>query len=237
MAVTKEQLPEFIRKTLGPEYLKKSGGIFYSSHETLCAGDVYLIGLNPGGEGGSVTLDQCLDRNMTQTDNALLDADWGSGIGQHPIQKHARWLLEKLGLEPRKVFATNLIFVQSPNQDGVSKADANTCWQVHEAFLSIVRPRLILAFGNNERLSPYSYMRETYNGKESPPVLAGYSSNSDTDWELKGFKATIAGCENVFVAGLPHLRYYDPCESGKSDDNQPVINWIKSHWTNKNQPA
>ena len=242
MDVTKEQLPEFIRKTLGPEYLTKAGGIIYSSHETICARDVYLIGMNPGGTGGSVTLDQCRVGNMTRTDNELLDADWDYGVGQHPIQKRAIWLLEKLGLEPRKVFTTNLVFMQSnqvktfKEKTGLDIKDIiKKCWSVHEAFLSIVRPSLILAFGNDEipYKSPYSYMRKIYNGKESPPPIpAGYSN-----WKLKGFKATIAGRENVFVAGLPHLSYYDPFESGKSDDNQPVINWIKSHWTPENKQA
>ena len=245
MAVTKEQLPEFIRKTLGSEYLDKKGGILYSSHETICAGDVYLIGLNPGGGGKddkAPELIKCLDSsyskeygvaNIYRTNNAYWDEKWGKEDTYSLLQERVQWLLEGLvGKEKaKKVFATNLIFVQSPNDKGVSVADANTCWPVHEAFLSIVRPRLILAFGNAEGLSPYSYMRGKYSGKDKECREAFEHGTR----ELKGFHTEING-QDVFVAGLPHLSWR-PHYSSKIDDNQPVINWIKSHWLKKNQQA
>ena len=226
MAVTKEQLPEFIRKTLGPEYLTKAGGIIYSSHETICAGDVYLIGLNPGGTGGSETLDKCLDRNMKQTNNAYWPENDEERWSASQLQPNVRWLLGELVGEEKakKVFATNLVFMQS-REVATFKVDvgidihvaADACWPVHEAFLNIVRPRLILAFGNDEVFSTYSYIRAQCNGKdkEFPPKPSGFR-----DWKLKGFKTTIAEQEDVFVAGLPHLSY--PVV------NDETINWIRA---------
>lgn len=48
--VEKEQLPIFAENML-KHILDDIGEVVYSSHETLTKGDVYLLGLNPGGSG------------------------------------------------------------------------------------------------------------------------------------------------------------------------------------------
>ena len=239
MAVTKESLDE-LSKLIScklEKYLDKKGGIIYSSHETICRDEeveVYLIGLNPGGTGSSVTLDQCRVGNMTRTDNAYLHEEWGNfKAGEAPLQKRVQWLLKQLGLEIEKVFATNLVFMQSrkvatfKEDVGIDiKVAADACWPVHEAFLNIVRPRLILAISNGKQdFSTYSYMLNTCKEIKQVPTIHSYHT-----FHLKGFHTSISG-QNVFVAGLPHLSHYIP------NANDKTINWIKSHWTPENKQA
>ena len=49
--MTPQELAQFCREQLGLE-AERSGGIFYSKPELLKRGDVYLMGYNPGGDGG-----------------------------------------------------------------------------------------------------------------------------------------------------------------------------------------
>lgn len=198
--------------------LSRSGTMIYSSHHTICQGDVYLMGLNPGGDEKGPSLAENLEPSLARESNAYLDEAWGiygkGEEGNAPLQQRVKWLLEQLGFDVRKVFASNLIFMQSKNERDVTWEDANVCWPVHEALLSIVQPRLILAFGNSS-FSPYAYLHWRYGG-EQVQVDAGHGN-----WKLKGFHTCIAG-KAVFVVGFPHLSRY--CPIGK----QGVVDWIRA---------
>ncbi len=217
-SLTKQDIPRIATEAL-QHHLDKPGGILYSSHETIRPGSVYFLGLNPGGCGGP-KLSERIENLLSQEGNVYLDEAWQNEAalyesGQAPLQKRAVWLLENIDFEPRNVLSSNLIFIQSKDESGVSfLQDANDCWPVHEALLSIVRPRLILAYGNS-KFSPYSYIHSIYGGQQC------YAPSGHGNWSLKGFNAKIAGSD-VFVAGIPHLSRYDPI--GK----QQVLNWIKN---------
>ncbi len=79
-----------------PLILGKNGELIYSSHETLKKGDVYLLGLNPGGEG-FITIKNHLEKFLKKTDNSYLDESWKNGIttwneGEAPLQKRVDYL-------------------------------------------------------------------------------------------------------------------------------------------------
>ena len=198
-------------------HLHRPGCVLYSSHHSICPGDVYLIGLNPGGVESGPRLADALEPSLARENNAYLDEVWGNykegEEGKAPLQLRVKWLLENLGFKVSDVLATNLVFMQSQNERGITWEDADACWPVHEALLSIVKPRLILAFGNSG-FSPYAYIHSRFGGEQS------YASADHGTWNLKGFHASIAGKE-VYVAGIPHLSRYNPI--GK----QHLIDWIK----------
>ncbi len=50
-APSKNDLPDLASRALAG-YLDRSGTVLYSSHETIKPGKIYLVGLNPGGQGG-----------------------------------------------------------------------------------------------------------------------------------------------------------------------------------------
>lgn len=211
----KDELPVFAKDTLA-DILDKPGSMLYSSHETLKSGDVYLLGFNPGGAGGN-RLAKSIDSLLSNESNAYLDESWENlngawAEGDAPLQKRICWLLESLHLNPREVCASNLIFFQSRDAAGIEYSLAKRCWPIHEAVLSIVRPKLIIAFGNSGK-SPYRYLHSMLAGHEQS-IASGHGN-----WRIKGFHSEING-KSIFVAGLPHLSRYSPI--GKSH----VIEWL-----------
>lgn len=214
----KQDLPSLALSILG-ESVNRPGGFIYSSHETICPGQVYLMGLNPGGAGGEKLADAAV-QFVTRTKNAYLDEKWenrtaGYGKGEAPLQRRVDGLLNALGYKTVDTFATNLIFMQSRDETGVTWHDADLCWKVHEVLLGMVRPRLIVVFGNSD-FSPYSYLRSKFEG-DSLTCPSGHG-----DWMIKGFH-TMINRRNVFIVGLPHLSRYQPL--GKPD----VFDWIQKN--------
>ena len=54
-----------------------------------------------------------------------------------------------LGLDPRSVAASNLILVRSRDAAGSRFGQfAELCWPVHQEILRLIRPRLVIAYGN-----------------------------------------------------------------------------------------
>lgn len=214
----KSDIPRIANGAL-QELLDRSGSILYSGHETIQPGTIYVMGLNPGGSDGPI-LSESIDGLLTNNKNAYIDVAWDNRAGEYPeggapLQKRIRWLLECLSCDPRNVIATNLIFVQSQDATGISYDLAERCWPVHEALLNIVKPKLILAFGNSG-FSPYGYIQKRYGVEQAyEPEPSGHG-----DWTLKSFTTSIEG-HSVYVAGLPHLSRYNPI--GKSH----VIDWLK----------
>ena len=208
-------MPQIARNNLA-DLLDERGSILYSSHETLKPGDVYLLGFNPGGSDG-YPIDQSINQLLTNTTNAYLDDSWKSqnrvwAKGEAPLQKRIRWVLERIKLKPKNVCASNLIFFQSRKASDISFSLAKQCWPVHEAILSIVKPKLIIAFGNSSK-SPYGYLHSILGGKEES-FPSGHGN-----WQVKGFNSQIDR-RDVYVAGLPHLSRYSPI--GKDH----VIEWL-----------
>ncbi len=111
-----------VRREIGP-LLHESGRILYSSVDTLRPGDIYLLGVNPGGDPNQLdceNIEQSLNELPAQLTNSYVDEVWrkGQSPGGHPLQQQVRWLLSYLGYEPRSVCASNLIFVRSKDSEG-----------------------------------------------------------------------------------------------------------------------
>lgn len=178
------------------------------------------MGHNPGGNG-FITIGDHIDRMLTRTENSFLDESWGNGnstwpAGQAPLQRRVIWLLESLNQNPRDVCASNLIFQTSNAAEGVSFGLAGICWPVHEAIIEIIRPKLLIVFGNGKPNSPYAFLRELFPGKDEHEFEAGHG-----DWKCRGFFTEINGVP-LYVAGLPHLSKFDPTK------NLKIITWLKS---------
>ena len=159
--VTKAELPALALESLG-DLSDRSGLLLYSSHETLRPGEVYFLGFNPGGDAPT-PLRRTVPEILTQTENAYLDECWAPGgrsyaAGRAPMQMRTVQVLKALGLDPRAVCSSNLIFVRSVDSKGVENYMADRCWPVHRAVLDIVRPRLIVSCGNSWS-SAYGYIR------------------------------------------------------------------------------
>lgn len=199
-----------------------SGGILYSSAETLQRGTVYLLGLNPGGDpkklcGEDNTIGHSIETLPDCKDNAYLDENWtdrGAGKGKSPLQRRVCWLLTQLGLNPRDVCASNLIFVRSSRAGGSGYPETATlCWPVHERILRIVQPKLILTFGNSA-ISPFRFLQDHYQVTDPKRFSSGHGN-----WQCYGFSTP----DGVKVIGLPHLSRY------AIDKHHEVVEWMKKY--------
>lgn len=138
--------------------LKRSGSIFYSGKEAFVDRKaLYILGLNPGGipaEIPSVTIADSIDKFKLRdgpwseySDSSWEDADPGTS-GLQPQILH---MLHRLGLDPRAVPSSNVVFVQSrgEKQLGLEKAELlRSCWPLHQAVIDNLKIRTILCFGS-----------------------------------------------------------------------------------------
>ncbi|MFB2650589.1 hypothetical protein [Shewanella mangrovisoli] len=230
MNVDKSLLPSFAEKTL--KYLLDDlGEVVYSSHETLKKGDVYLLGLNPGGSGQAhpetgehYTIRSHIQRMLHRTENSYYDESWTNKlskypVGEAPLQQRVRELLKGIGVQdPRTVCASNIIFKTSANSDEICYGLAGICWPVHEAIIEIIQPKLILTFGISA-ISAYAFLKELL-FKGNSIELSEPSGHGN--WECKGFSCSING-RSTFIAAVPHLSYYSP----KNKSN--VSEWIRNY--------
>lgn len=214
------ELKTSLEKVLSP-ILEKSGSIVFSSASSITKGDLFILGLNPGGES-PITIKQVLNDLPFITLNAYLDENWGNRknqhykMGQHPLQKNYIGLIKALGFDPRSVFSSNLIFTRSRNQEGANyPSHADICWPAHKEFIRIVDPDHILVFGNS-KISPYQYIKNKYSLEQNDWKDSGHGS-----WSCYFCSGEIEGRKRSLI-GVPHLsRYYITY-------HEDVIDWIKS---------
>jgi len=211
-------------KLLSP-ILDESGAILYSAWETLCPGQYYILGLNPGGNAGP-TIRECLNELNNYTENAYLDEDWSTksrnyGVGGHPLQVHLKSLLQSLGYDLRNICASNLIFSRSPDQYGAYyPAKADQCWDVHKMIINIVQPSILLVFGNGS-ISPYNYLQRKHIEQFSEWPQDKVIPSGHAAWVCRSFETTLEGKKRI-VIGLPHLSRYS------IDGKFKVLQWIKN---------
>lgn len=204
-----------------PGYIEKSGSILYSAVSTLCKGNYYLLGYNPGGDPAAIqtSIQHAINELPLQTVNAYLDEDWSGHraypVGKAPFQLRVQYLLKALGERPEIVCASNLIFARSHDANGtVYPAEADLCWPVHELILNIVQPRAILSIGSSEK-SAFAFIRNRMGNPAETAILAEHGN-----WSVRATRGAI-GSQEITLIGLPHLSRYSII--GK----QKVINWIR----------
>jgi len=217
-----QQLIQEIKEPI-PDILDKSGSIVYSSKYSICKGDLYIMGLNPGGEPGGEddkTIRETLDDLPSKTKNSYRDELWGnyksSAVGVHPLQKNYVYLMNHLNNGGKEVFSSNLIFTRSRDASGANYDEsAKKCWPVHEIFIKIIDPKCFIVFGNSS-ISPYSFIKNQYHLQDIGEVDSGHGN-----WKCKSCKGMINGKERLLI-GIPHLSRYHI--NYKKED---VIKWIR----------
>ncbi len=200
------------------------GRLLYSGVGTLKPGPIYLLGWNPGGDP-DVEPDtpaehlEKLERERVDW-NEYLDGYWRPGgrvlgKGQAPMQKRVVHLLQGIGVEPRTICASNLIFMRSRGKDGLSQGDnlVRRCWLVHDFLLGIVRPKIVLSIGGNAVLD--ALLRK---GAETGGRAAKASGHAD--WECQSVRARL-GQHQVRIVSVPHLSRY------AIDHHPDVVRWVR----------
>jgi hypothetical protein len=208
--------------------LQREGSILYSAAITIRPGDLYILGLNPGGEPGqpgTTTIAESLDALPNKTANDYLEK-WGDGrrgtydAGCHPLQMRLRWLTEQLGFALTDACASNLIFARSRyGKDAGYQSLAKMCWPVHERIIEHVRPRLLIVFGNGP-ISPFRWLLHLGEAQGGVEKLCETASGHGT-WRVAAFGIRVGG-NPISIVGLPHLSRYNVTRNGN------VVSWIRS---------
>ncbi len=203
--------------------LKSSGRILYSSAATLQSGDIYLLGLNPGGDPeahATETIDLDLKCLPTRDKNAYVHEKWnGLEPGAAPLQKRVKWLCEALGYQTKDVCASNVAFVRSKKQLPRKKFMnvAALCWPVQRILIEdVVQPRLILTFGKDG----YDYLDQELEEQRADhsSAVTFPSGHPNGDCQRINLKLPYG---TVALVGIPHLSRY------AINHHPKVAKWIR----------
>jgi hypothetical protein len=201
------------------------GGFLYSGIDTLTPAKAYMLGYNPGGDDKMETnspkahLQELMRRAPDW--NEYLDGVWYPGgrrcpVGRAPLQTRVQALLTGIGLSTRSVCASNLIFVRSRDQAGLSQASqfAEKCWAVHRLLLEQVQPQAILSIGGGK---VFDFI--VSHGRLLSPVEQRASGHGD--WQCQATRVAI-GNRAYNLISLPHLSRY------AVNRHPDVIKWVKT---------
>jgi hypothetical protein len=135
----------------------RSGSVFYSGPAAFAVpSNLYLLGLNPGGSP-TAQANETIERDLSewrsgpQRWSAYVDESWrGMPPGTYGIQPRIRHLLDRLGLDPRDVPASNVVFLRS-NDEAALAAEKQSllskCWPVHRAAIHALGVSTVLCLG------------------------------------------------------------------------------------------
>ncbi|WP_157985988.1 uracil-DNA glycosylase family protein [Teichococcus vastitatis] len=198
----------------------RSGGVLFSGADTIAPGALYVMGYNPGGvadEGdipGAGTVGASLADAGTRSGwNEWADERYGRDGTYSPFQNNIRTVFEALGADPRRTFSTNALFVRSRNAEGVEGPwDLwwDHCWPVHQVFLRVVRPRVVVCLGNGGALSTWELLRLTRRGEQRRYTSNWTSADPDEPakdgkWQPEvTFDLGEGASHTCAVLGLPH---------------------------------
>ena len=188
----------------------RSGGVLQSAEATLRPGNIYFIGINPGGEDGGVEGQLPLIHDslaMSRMGCNAFDQDWsrehaGYAPGQAPMQRRFKHIAARLGQAYGEIAATNPTFTRSRSV-GVHPGMASElgyCLRVHARFLDVIKPTTIWLMGSTGEIGTAMRLR----------VAEG-------DWRPSGYHNWTIGRGEVDFCGrtyrlchTPHLSFWDP---------------------------
>jgi hypothetical protein len=149
---------EDIAARIDPKLWKESGKVFYSGRAAFSGrASVYVMGFNPGDNPKDPVTETVRDHtrhvlSSPEKWSAYCDEKWKRSqcAGDARLQRQVRHLLCGLGLDPRCVPASNLIFVRSLEAKDLGKKEkqlVEMCWPVHQAVLDKLCPIALICFG------------------------------------------------------------------------------------------
>jgi RimJ/RimL family protein N-acetyltransferase len=214
-----------VLENLGDEYADLSGAVLYNGWSSLRPGPLYLMGLNPGGDPAKITqtvrqsIEALQENHCAYTDECWIPEHRGCR-GKSTHQRRVLELIRKfdphLRRYPERVFATNAIFLRSTNTQELKKMKLDDlwgkCWPVHQLFLSIVRPKLILCLGNGNGLSPFSLLRERFSEKSEVCCPSGFRHGKSFFGRVQVNHREGLDCRkwlDCMVVGVPHPSHYE----------------------------
>ena len=183
--------------------LERSGKVFYSGRNAFSSTcPLYMLGVNPGGSPDNHATDTIASHTnsvvhiLSNDWSAYRDESWeGAKPGTYGMAPRVLHLLQHLGLSPGAVPASNLVFARSRREADIHRNDmtamANECWAFHEHAIELLRPRVVLCFGQTAG----AYVRRRLGADR---LIGEFVEQNNRRWTSRAF-ATSSGV-NVVVA-------------------------------------
>ena len=222
-------------------FSEEPGSILYSGNETLVEGDFYFLGENPGGNTNLSVANDTVMNQLKRTDktfNEYFQGIWKqrnpspSPPGGATLQLRIKILFSRLGINLRKTCSSNLNFVRSPVLSELhlnEKMAQEKCWEIHQIILSIVKPKIVIVFGDSARDFIISKMKII---EESEP----YSLPSrNKEYIFRSIRGTLqldsTGSEHkICLLSTPHLSRFKVDARGDETNNaydaRTAIDWM-----------
>ena len=192
-----------------PDHLAdRSGKVFYSGRNAFSnSSPIYLLGVNPGGSPDTHA-EETVGRHTHSVLHALpndwsayRDESWKSSVpgtlGMAPRVLH---LLQRLGLSPGSVPASNLVFVRSAREAHIERAAmaamADACWPFHQQVIARLQPRVVVCFGQTAG----NYVRRRLGASQ---VIGQFVEQNNRKWRSLAYAG--AGGIKVVVATHPSI--------------------------------
>jgi hypothetical protein len=150
--------PRCMRRKRAPVEISATTKVFYSGRSAFTGTKpVYVLGLNPGGTPEDLPQETLRSHSSYVMDAA--PADWSEYLdeawarkakGECGMQPRVCHLLRRMGLDPRGVPASNLIFTRSARERGIARSLAELagyCWPFHAAVIAEQQIRMVVWFG------------------------------------------------------------------------------------------
>ncbi|BBH16466.1 hypothetical protein Back2_07530 [Nocardioides baekrokdamisoli] len=201
-----------------PESLREESGTAFESGLRSWTGSrpLYLLGYNPGGAPGDDTVHAnaiALLRDRSPDFSNYVDGQWPRStkgtlypVGEDPMQRRVRYLLDRVNLAPGEVPTSNIIYARSAQaahlEDEKARNWAEECWPFHARMIERLGVRVVVCFGNQagdfvaRKLgatptdNPDDTFRETYENRSwrsrihtgPGPTVVQLSHPSRADW-------------------------------------------------------
>ena len=149
--------PVHFTDLVDPGILRRSGSVFYSGRSAFSSpSPVYVLGLNPGGSP-SGQAEETVSRDIEQWRSgppvwsAYQDESWrGMAPGTCGLQPQVLHLFGGLGIDPRAVPASNVVFVRTHSEQALRDEKAHLlklCWPVHRAVIDGLKASTVVCLG------------------------------------------------------------------------------------------
>ena len=133
------------------------GRILMSGSDTVRQGDLYVMGLNPGGQfTQNPPVNETIGFTLVEARQcwSYLD-DKPETSAASALQARVKGVLQALGKDPKSTLLTNAIFVRAADVEELKAIGLDywqlwwaLFWPIHQLLLRAVRPKLIVCFGN-----------------------------------------------------------------------------------------
>ena len=212
-------LEEFV-ELIPDSFLNQPGSALDSGRQAFAVQpDIYIIGYHSGGQSPEL-LEEQIDRVLHREDAnwcAYKDEVWGRPPpGSHRIQKRIVHLCAGLGLDPRDVPASYLIFWRWTTDVKPSAAEkqqwAADCWPFHQEVIDRLGVKIVVCLGGE------TGNRVRKNLGASPEPVREFVENNRRRWRSCAYQA---GHRYILVLTHPTQANWE----NSNADPTPLVQW------------